>query len=113
MKNPSFQIYRLWYFLVGAILITLLLKNYASHPGMILGWVSLITGGTLLYEVIQGSKDARLAGIILIVFIELVAVIILNTDNDPLEIWLGVVYGILSTALIGLRVLEKLRGFYR
>jgi hypothetical protein len=111
IKMPSFKIYRLWYLFGGAILFTLLLRGWATHPGMILGWVSLFTGGMLIYEVSNGPREARMSGIFLVVIIELIAIIVVNTDNDPLEIWVGVVYGVLSTVLIGLRVLAALRDF--
>ena len=87
---------RLEALLLVALLLTLLLAQFATHPGL------HVAGVTVLLDVLIWRRESlrSIFHLGLMVVLNLVALLVIAFGNDPVELWLTAFYGMYAILLV-------------
>lgn len=95
-NKQRWKLARLEALLLVALLLTLLLAQFATHPGL------HVTGVTVLLDVLIWKRESLRsvfhAGLILA--LNLLALLVIAFGSDPVELWLTAFYGMYAILLV-------------
>lgn len=103
---PSYRTYNVLYLIVASLILTLLLRGKATHPGVILGLVSIVFGIQLIAQALKADPLPRLLFAVVLIVIEIIACFVVGLGSDAQELWLSTWYAI-SSILLGLDVIVR------
>lgn len=96
----SYRTFNVVYVMAIALVITILFRGKATHPGLVLGLVTLIFGLQLLTRALTYGGDASLIQLIALVLVVVFAVIMLLVGRDRNELWLSTWYALCCVGLL-------------
>lgn len=96
----GYSLFGVVYLLALSALVTLLIGGKATHQGLVLGIMALVTGALLVRRA-QSARNRPLAAEAgMFIVVELVAIIAIAVNNDPAELWLATCYGVFSFLMV-------------
>ncbi len=96
----SYRAFNVVYVMAIALVITILFRGKATHPGLVLGLVTIVFALQLLTRALTYGGDASLVHLIVLVLVVLFAVIMVIIGRDPSELWLSTWYALCSIGLL-------------
>ncbi|WDL95321.1 hypothetical protein [Alicyclobacillus sp. ALC3] len=96
----SYRVFNVVYVMAIALIITILLGGTATHPGLVLGLVTLVFGLQLLTRVLTYGGDASLIHLIVLVAVVVFAIMMVTIGGDARELWVSTWYLLCSIGLL-------------
>lgn len=95
-NRQAWKVARLEALLLVALLLTLLLVHFATHPGL------HVAGVTVLLDLMIWKREPfhAIRPLIVILLLNLLALLVIAFGNDPVELWLTAFYGIYIILLL-------------
>ncbi|MCF8568350.1 hypothetical protein LLE49_26885 [Alicyclobacillus tolerans] len=109
-RFPSYTTYSVLYLIAISLILTLLLRGKATHPGMVLGLVSIVFGLQLISRALTTTGTSRVVSAAVFIVVEIIACLIVGFGSDGQELWLSTWYAISSILVV---VEHELRRFSR
>ena len=95
-NKQRWRMSRLEALLLGALLLTLLLVQFATHPGL------HVAGVTILLDVLIWKRElvSSTRQWVVILCLNIIAVVVIAFGSDPVELWLTGFYGMYVMLLL-------------
>lgn len=97
MKKPtmiSVGSFGIAYIMIVAIILTALMAGFSTHPGIVLGVITIATALIIAQRVRSAHGLAATVSLALLILVILIALIIIAIGNDRAELWFASCYAI-------------------
>ncbi|WP_067623940.1 hypothetical protein [Alicyclobacillus acidiphilus] len=97
MKKPtmvSIGTFSVAYIMVAAVILTGLMAGFSTHPGIVLGMITIATALIIGQRLRRAHGVASTVNMALLVLVILVALIMIAVGNDHAELWFASCYAI-------------------
>ncbi|SDW09271.1 hypothetical protein [Alicyclobacillus hesperidum] len=97
MKRPiSIGTFGVVYLMLAAVILTTLMAGFATHPGVVLGIMTLLSALVMVHRLRSSRGPSFHVHLALLVLTVLVGLLVISFGSDRTELWFATCYGLFN-----------------
>lgn len=106
-QRIHFRTFGVIYVMAAALILTILFRGAATHPGVVLSIITVLFALQLLHRVLTVTREAALLYSVVLILVVVFSIIILLIGVSRNDLWLSTWYGLCGVGMLAGNVLQR------